>query len=245
MKAITRSVLGLFSGLQVLVYMFLIFVASVVYLYLVTKNIPVSILLGVIAMVFGFYHSVYLPKKLEREQYLLKELQKYATTMTFYMQSGYNVLQSLDFSREKLDKEIRKDIEKTMVKLQDQAILDTSHFKKYNFAYLNIFHQILKIKYDVGGDSKELFKRANESINFEIVKRDELFRRKKYMKSRVLMMMGIVASMPLIYVFFAKDLYEQFLSMGMIAVGINAVMFIALLISLFFLQRSATDISIY
>ncbi|RKJ18199.1 hypothetical protein D7X33_46175 [Butyricicoccus sp. 1XD8-22] len=196
-------------------------------------------------MFFSFYHSVYLPERLKREQYLLKELQKYATSMTFYLQSGYNVLQSLNFAKSKLDKEIKKDIEKTMIKIQEKAVLDTSHFEGYRFNSLNIFHQILSIKYDKGGEAKELFTRANESINFEIVKRDELYRKKKYMKLRVLMMMGMAASIPLIFVFFAGDLYKQFLSMGYYAVGINAILFILLLISLFYLQRNATEVSIY
>lgn len=245
MKSVVKPVLNLFSFLQVLFYMLLILTGSSIYLYLITKNLFVTIALSLFAMVFLFYHSVYLPKKLEREQFLLRELQKYATTMTFYMQSGYNVLQALNHSRKKLAKEIREDIEKTMVKLQDEAILDTSHFEKYNFASLNIFHQILNIKYEVGGEANALFKRVNESINFEIVKRDELFRKKRYMKRRVLTMMGMVASFPLIYLFLASELYERFLSMGLFAVGINAVLFISLLISLLFLQRTATDISIY
>ena len=82
-------------------------------------------------------------------------------------------------------------------------------------------------------------------MNFEIVKRDELYRKKRYMKHRIMVMMGMTASMPLIFVFFARDLYEQFLTMGYLAIGINASLFILLLISLFFLQRNVTDVSIY
>lgn len=196
-------------------------------------------------MVFAFYHSVYLPAKLNREQHLLKELQKYTTSMTFYLQSGYNVLQSLNFSKKNLDKQVVKDIERTMIRIQEQAILDTTHFEKYKFSSLNVFHQILAIKYDVGGNARELFTRANESINFEIVKRDELYRRKRHTKSRIMVMMGIVAVIPLILSFFAKEIYAQFLSMGFIAIGLNAVLFILLLVSLFFLQRTTTNINIY
>lgn len=245
MKNKFNQLMNLFSALQLTLYLLVILVGACIYLYLTTQQIIISVALGIFAMFFSFYHSVYLPTKLKREQFLLKELQKYATSMTFYMQSGYNVLQSLNFAKRKLDPVIKKDIEKTMIQLQEKAILDTSHFEKYKFASLNIFHQILRIKYDKGGDSKELFTRANESINFEIVKRDELYRRKRYMKLRVLLMLGMTASMPLIFVFFANELFQQFLTMGFLAVGINVCLFILLLISLFLLQKTATNISIY
>lgn len=245
MKKVLKPILELFPVIKLTISLFAIFIGSIIYLYLITRNIPVSVILGFVAMLFSFYHSAYLPEKLNREQYLLKELQKYATSMTFYLQSGYNVLQAMNLAKSKLDKQIKKDIEKTMMKIEEEAVLDTEHFEKYRFASLNIFHQILRIKYEKGGDARELFTKANESINFEIVKRDELYRRKKYMKLRVLMMLGMTASIPLIFVFFANDLYEQFLTMGYYAVGINAGLFILLLISLFFLQRNATDVSIY
>ncbi|MEN1969693.1 hypothetical protein WMZ97_16645 [Lentibacillus sp. N15] len=244
MKKLMKSVMELFSVAKIVLFMFLILAGSVVYLYLVTQNITMSVVLGFFAMLFGFHHSVYLPEKLKREQHLLKELQKYTTSMVFYLQSGYNVLQSLNFAKRNLDEAIKKDIEKTMIGLQEKAVLDTTYFDKYRFTSLNIFHQILKIKYDKGGAAKELFTKANESINFEIVKRDELYRRKKFMKMKVFMMMGMAAAIPLVFVFFAKELYTQFLTMGFIAVGINAILFILLQISLFFLQRTATDVSI-
>lgn len=237
-----RELLG---GVQISVYMLIIFAVSAVYIYILTKHVLVSALVGLFTMFFGFYHSVFLPKQLEREQYLLKELQKYATSMVFYMQSGYNVLQSLSRSRQNLDEQIRRDIEKTMIKLQNEAVLDTSHFERYNFPSLDIFHQILKIKYEAGGDTKELFSRVSESINFELVKRDELYRRKKYMRNRIFVMMAITLAMPLVIALFAGHVYDYFLETGIVAISINVGLFLAVLISMFFLQRNVTNISIH
>lgn len=245
MKKLINPVLELFPALKLTLYLVVILAGSIIYLFLVTQHLVISVVLGFVTMAFSFYHSVYLPEKLNKEQFLLKELQKYGTSMTYYLQSGYNVLHAMNLSKRKLDGQIKRDIEKTMRKLQEKAELDTSHFEKYNFNSLNIFHEILKIKYHKGGDARELFTRVNESMNFEIVKRDELYRKKRYMKHRIMVMMGMTASMPLIFVFFARDLYEQFLTMGYLAVGINASLFILLLISLFFLQRNVTDVSIY
>lgn len=240
-----KSLRELFSGVQIALYMLIIFACTFAYLYVLTRNVLASTLVSLFTMAFGFYHSVFLPKKLEREQYLLKELQKYTSSMMFYMQTGYNVFQSLDRSRTNLDAQIRQDIEKTMFKLQKEAELDTSHFERYNFPSLDIFHQILKIKYESGGDAKELFTRVNESINFELVKRDELYRRKRYTKKRILIMMGIVLAMPLILAVLAGGVYGYFLDVGLFAILVNVILFLAVLVSLFFLQRAVTNISIH
>lgn len=244
MKKILDSILSIFSGLQVLFYLLIIAFLTGIYLYLTTNNTLISIMIGLLGSVVGFFYGIFLPKKLEREQFLLKELHKYATTMTFYLQSGYNVLQSLKASQKKLDREIQTDIQFTIDSLLDNAELKTSHFDKYKFPAIDIFHQVLRIKYEIGGDVKELFKRVNESINFEIVKRDELFRRKKYMRNRILTMMAMVLSMPLILLFMSKDIYVQFLEMGMFANILTIFLVLLLFISLLFLQRATTDISI-
>lgn len=240
-----QAVIELFSVGKVLAILTTTFVVSGIYLYLITENVLVSVFVGFVAMVFGFYHSFYLPERLNRRFFLLKELQKYTTSMTFYMQSGYNVLEALSASRKNLDPEIQKDIELTMLRLEEDATLDTSHFKKYNFNSLNIFHQILGIKYTEGGDSKELFSRSNKSINFEIVKHDELLRRKNTLKRQLLFFLAIVLSMPLIFRFMAYDLQQTFLSMGAIAIGLNVAFFLGAMISIYFIQKNATNISIY
>lgn len=244
LKIVLKPVFILFSGLQVTLSILAILILSSAYLYLVTKDLAVSIGLGFLSSLFAFYHTVFIPKKLQREQFYLKELQKYATSMTFYLQGGNNVLQALRASKESLDRTIQKEIEITIDKLEKEAKLDTEHFKKYKFPSIDIFHQILRIKYEVGGNAKELFTKVNQSINFEIVKRDELFRKKNYMKLRVIYMMLMVLSIPLILRLFSEQLYDQYLSIGPMAILTNSILFIALLISLFFLQKASADISI-
>lgn len=225
-------------------YLLVIGLLTGFYLYLTTKSIPISIAIGLLGSVVGFFYGVFLTKRLEREQFLLKELHKYATTMTFYLQSGYNVLQSLEASKKNLDEEIQRDIQVVIDNLQENAELKTGHFDKYKFPAISIFHQVLKIKYEVGGDARELFGRVNESINFEIVKRDELYRRKKYLRNRILTMMAMVLSMPLILLFMSSEIYNQFLAMGMFSNVLTVLVILLLFVSLLFLQRATTDISI-
>src|SRR5690625_7058944 len=135
------------------------------------------------------------------------------------MKSSYNIMQYIEATKEGLDDEIQQDIQRTLDYLRENAELNTEHFEEYKFPALDIFHQTLKIKYEVGGDTKELFSRVNQSINFEIVKRDELFRGKRYMKNRILMMIAMILAMPLILLFMGSGVYEQFLETGFIEIG--------------------------
>lgn len=244
MKAILKSVFSLFSVVKVLILFVLIFAVSFGYVFVTTKHLATAIIVGFVSSFTSFYFLFYLPKLTDREQYLLKELQKYATNMTFYLQSGYNVLKALENARESIDPTIRKDIDKTIEILQKEARLDTEHFKKYRFSSINIFHEILKIKYEVGGKAKELFTKANKNINFEIVKRDELYRRKKYYRSKIILMVGMTLSMPLILVFMAKELYDVYLSIGFLAIGMNALLFILVLINMYMVQKETINLDL-
>lgn len=244
MRKKLRPIFSLFSGVQIAVTLLLILAISVGYMFLITKHLAISMVVGIITLFFAFYYTVYIPKKMKREQYLLKELQKYATNMVFYLQSGYNVLKALQGTKESVDPTIGKDIEKTIKILKDEARLDTEHFKKYRFSSIDIFHQILNIKYEVGGKSKDLFTKVNKSINFEIVKRDELYRRKNYLKKKIFVMVLMVLSFPLMLSLMAKELYDVYLNLGIIAILVNAVLFIAVLVSTFFLQKATADLDL-
>lgn len=238
-----KSIFKLVSGLQFFLLTLVILIVSSGYLYLLTRDLIISLAIGILTMLVSFYFTVYIPRKLNREQFLMKELQKYATNMTFFLQ-GNNVLQALESSQKSLDPTIQKDVQQTIDKLRKEAILETDHFKKYKFPSIDIFHQKLLIKYMEGGRAKDLFTKVNQSINFEIVKRDELFRRKRQVRSQIIYMMLMTLSIPLLLVFSADELYQTFLEIGFVAHVTSVLLFISTLISFALLQRATTDISI-
>lgn len=241
MNKLVKDLKSILSGVQIMGSVLGVTTITTIYLYIINKDLVTSIMIGIFTGIGSLYFVVYVMKRMEREQFLYKELQKYTTSMTFYLQSGYNVFNSLENSKKGLDKQIQNDIDKLKSNLVE---FDTSHFEEYNFSSVNIFHEILKIKHREGGNAKELFTKVNQNVNFEIIKRDELVRRKKGLRDKVLMMMGIDLLFPILFVFLAKDLYEVYLEMGYLAIGLNLILFIAIIISLFFLQRNVTDISI-
>lgn len=240
-----RAVRSLFSLIQILLYMTLLLVVTTVYLSIITHNTFVSIIVGFITSLMIFHYSIYLPKARDREMYLFKELQKYASNMSFYLQAGNNVLNALKLSKERLDPVIQKDIDKTIKKLQDKAELDTEHFKKYKFRSIDMFHKQLEIKYLAGGNPKDLFSKVNDNINFEIVKRDELLRRKAVVKRQDMMMWFMVLFIPFYMALAMKDLFNTFLSAGAIGIGTNIFLFVSLIVDLIFIQKASTNTSIY
>lgn len=244
LKLFYAPIKDLFSGLQIFFHLIFIFTISTTYLYLTTQSLKIAVAVSFITMFFSFYFLVFIPKKIQRENHLLKELQKYATNMTFYLKSGYNVLKALEGSKKNLDPEIQRDIDKTISILKEKAELNTEHFRKYNFYSIDVFHQILRIKYEKGGKAGNLFTKVNQAINFEIVKRDELYRRKRLAKKQITTMMLMVLSMPIIIYLFAKDLYLTFLSLGFLASGLVVLIYSLILISMFFLQRASTELSL-
>ncbi|MFD2658479.1 hypothetical protein [Gracilibacillus thailandensis] len=239
-----EPILRVFTGVQILLNLLMIFAISAVYLYITTQHVTTSLIVSFLTMFFSFYFLVFIPKKVKRENHLLKELQKYATNVTFYLKSGYNVMKALEGSKRNLDPEIQKDIDKTIQALKNEAKLDTNHFKKYRFYSIDVFHQILRIKYEKGGKSGDLFTKINQTINFEIVKRDELYRKKLFAKRQIALMMGMVLALPIILVGFANELYNTFLTLDIFSIGTIITTYALVLISMFFLQRASAELSL-
>ncbi|MGE7924698.1 hypothetical protein ACQKND_16165 [Viridibacillus arvi] len=215
------------------------------YMFMLTRSVALSVIIGVISGLVGFYVIVYIPKEIAHKQHILKELQRYTTNMTFYLQAGYNIMDALKEVKKQADKEIAEDIELTLVGLERKAILYTDHFKKYRFDALDIYHDVLNVMYQNGGNPKELFHKPNKAINFELVSSDKLYRRKKALRQKIYVMMGTSALMPFMISFQTADLYDVFLSTGITAYTICCLYVGGFLFSLYRLQKNALDITVY
>lgn len=234
----------LFSGWGITSLISLLMLINVGYLYIVTRNTVLSCTLGIIGSVVLFLVIFVETKKLRQYQKRLNELLKYATNLTFFLQSGKNILYSLEETKQSVDSIIHADIQKTIDILKDKARLDTTHFEKYNFPALNQFHQILNIKYEKGGNARDMFKTVVKSMNFEISKRDDLYRKKKNSAIQVYMLLGLVISMPLILFVTTRNLYEQFLSMQLGSLIILSIFYIVVLINIKQMQKTLNDVSV-
>lgn len=215
------------------------------YMFIISMNSFVSIITGIISGIIGFYTLVFIPQKIKLRKENMYQLQRYSSNMTFYMQSGYNVLDALKNSRDLANKQIAEDIDLIIAGLERKAILYTDHFKKYHFEALNIFHDNLKVMYENGGNPKVLFDKANKAINFELVVSDKLYRKKSAKRKIVYVLMGMSSSLPLIVRFQTKDVYTTFLSLGSISL-IPSILFISgFLYSIYRVQKNALDITVY
>jgi len=234
----------LFNGTGMTVILLLLLLLDFGYFYLTSKNLLLSVTVGIIGAIVLFFTLVVRNQKTKVYQHQLSELLKYASNMVFLLQSDKNVLYSLQESKNTVDPIIQKDIQKTIDILEKEARLDTSHFKKYNFPALDQFHQILQIKYEQGGSAKRMFSEVINSMNFELTKRDEHYRKKRGMAVQIYTIVGLVGAIPLMMRFFVAHLYDQFLAMRMASSTILLIFFFGFLWNIHRVQKKANDINI-
>ncbi len=157
LKMFFRNFYDLYTPLEIAILTLLFFGANTFYIFYLTKELFISVIFGIVGVVFYFLVFSYKDRKLKAYQNNLNALLKYVNNMSFMLHSGENVLRSLESSINTVNPKIGEDIEKTVEIMQEHTVLDTSHFEKYEFPSLNQFHQNLAVKYDRGGDAKELF----------------------------------------------------------------------------------------
>lgn len=234
----------LFSGWAIVGWLFILFLMNAGYLYISSNNVLMTVLGGAAGAVLFFFAFTVQDRKVKTYQFQLNELLKYATNMSFFLQSAKNPYYSLVETKKTLDHSIQKDIDKTLVILEEEARLDTTHFEKYDFPALNQFHQILNIKYEKGGQARDMFGKVIKSMNFEVSKRDDLYRKKRARAQTVYLIMFMVAMMPVLVRLLTKNLYEQFLSMHLPSSILIFIFYVVMLITLYFAQKRKNDISI-
>ncbi|MEK4031299.1 hypothetical protein MKZ02_22610 [Pseudobacillus sp. FSL P4-0506] len=153
-------------------------------------------------------------------------------------------MHSLKATRETVTADIQRDIDKTIEDIENNAALNTTHFEKYEFPSLDQFHQNLKIKYDRGGEANDLFKQVQHNMMFELTKRDELYKKKKIFSFNVYILLGMVAFIAVMLRTVVSELWEIFLSVSIAGVVVLLLMYGAILLNLYLLQKKKVDISV-
>ncbi|MFZ7947185.1 MULTISPECIES: type II secretion system F family protein [Bacillaceae] len=235
---------NLYSSVELIVLFILFFGGNTAYIYYLTREPFVSAIFGIIGLVFFFLVFSYKDRKLKAYQGNLRYLLKYVNNMSFMLNSGENVMRSLESSINSVNDEIGKDIEKTIEIMKEKTMLDTSHFEKYDFPSLDQFHQNLAVKYDRGGDAKELFDLIQKRMVSEIQKRDELLGKRKGMKMNIMMMVIMVLGIAVMMAMMLPNLWADFLTFKVAGVSIICSFYVFNLILMHFMQKKAVDISV-
>lgn len=248
MKQLLQEARSLFDGWEILIILSLWFVGNFSYFFYVSKNINVSLMVGAVGMLFFFVVFTMENIKLKKYQFHLNELMKYVTNTVFYLQTGENVLYALEYAKESVHPDIRKEIEKSIRSLREGAELQTKHFEKYDFPTLDQFHKHLKIYYEAGGNPTEMFEQIQENMLSELKRRDELYRKRKGFAKNYYQLIGIVATMPAFLRLMIGEVWDVFLMIdynGMVvSIAILLTVYFMFLGSLFLLQKYTTDISV-
>ncbi|WP_121639547.1 type II secretion system F family protein [Virgibacillus sp. Bac330] len=243
-KIAWKDLRALFVGWELFLHIVFWFIVNFGFFYFISKNAVFGMVTGFWGMVFFIYVFTIPNKRLKTYQQQLHELLKYMTNMNFFLKTGENVLHALKHTRETVSREIQKDIDKTIEQLEKDAVLDTSHFKKYNFPSLDQFHHNLLIKYSRGGDANDLFSQIQSNMLFELKKRDELYRKKKGFAFNVYILLSLVVGMMVVLRVFVPYLWDIFLEFQLISLGLIGMTYLFVQLNLYFLQKKKLDISV-
>lgn len=235
---------NLYTPIELIVLAILFFAANYFYLHVLTKDAATSWIFGFAGLIFFFLVFSYQDRKLKRYQENLSDLLKYVNNMSFMLHSGENVLRSMEATVNSVNPRIQQDIEQTIDIMRDKAVLDTKHFEKYDFPSLNQFHQNLAVKYDRGGNAKELFDLIQKRMVNEMQKRDELLSKRKGMKMNIMTMIGMVLGIPVMMVYMLPNLWTDFLAVKLASIIIITSFYVLNLVLMHFMQKKAIDISV-
>lgn len=243
-KKVWKEVRVLFSGWELFFHLIFLFAINFGYFYIVSKNVSVSLVVGLMGGLFFFFVFTTKNKQLRTYQENLNELLKYVTNINFFLQTGENVYYALKATKKTVNPAIQKDIDQTIEGLENEAALKTKHFEKYHFPSLDQFHQNLDIKYNHGGEPKDLFGQIHKNMMFELKKRDELYRKRKGFAMNVYVLLGMVASMAILLRFITPELWDLFLSFPVASNLVLLITYGAILLNLYLLQKKTVDISV-
>lgn len=213
-KEYSVELFNIVPAIQSVIYFFIFYFVSAIYINILSANIIIALVVSIPISLLIFHYFVYVPAKLNRYQNNLQNLNSYANSMVFYMGAGDNIYNALVKTKRSVRGDVKVDIQRTINKLDTNALeLDTSSFNRYRFRNIDIFNQMLLIRYIEGGsDVKAMFNNILKFISFEIIKRDELYRNKRQMRATIMMMIAMGLSIPLIIALMAKQQYEMFLA---------------------------------
>ena len=243
-KAYISEALRLFNPIELVFQLVAFFVANAWFFNFASGNLPLSIGVGIVGTCFFFHVFSMQTRRTKTYQENLNDLMKYVTNVTFFLQIGENVYHALIAAKSSLNKDVQACVDKTIKTLDEEAVLDTEHFEQYEFPSVNQFHQNLHVKYNNGGNPRELFGTIQTNIMNELKKRDELYKKRKGFATNVYVMLGMVAIMLVILRTMVSSMWELFLMYTIPSGIVLCLTYLAVLLNLYLLQKKVNDIQV-
>lgn len=239
------EVMSLYTIVELIIIFAFGFAIPFAYYYFLTGYMLTSIIVGLASSWFFFYVFSYKTRILTRYQDQLNTLLKYVTNMKFYLASGEIINNAYEKTIVAITQpDVKKDLQLTHKILNEQAVLATTQFEKYNLPSIDQFHNNLTIFYKNGGDVSTLFDVVQKNMLKELEKRDRLYQQRKSKVSEIHILLGLVIAIPVIvkvmvssqWVLFNNNIIGSTLVMYLTIAGIYYVMAAA--------QKHKRDISV-
>lgn len=243
MGEIIKITKQLFEGWVVILFLLLYTALGTLYGYKLTENILFSIILGLSTSFVIFYTTNVINKQIDNEQKELDNINKYVAIMVANLKTGSNVLESLKFTYDKVDKVLQEPIQKSIDSVLVDGELNLDEFEKFGFLALDIFHKNLLLMYAEGGNPAIIFKTTTEDINQELQYRDKLKRFKNYTAKEEYLSLGIVMAIPLI-LSFNDAIYKPLLDVPILPYVLTAFMYVSSVAIYYFINKCKKDVKV-
>lgn len=235
---------ALFSPNMIVGYI-ITFLISTLYLWLTTGQLAFSMIVSLIGSVVIVYWFIYQENKLDIKQKELEQLEQLARDITLQADVASNTYEVIGKMAEKYDTgRVGNDVNMMYQNLHETTELDTSRFSLYQFTPVEIFMRNLEIWYREGSDTRRIFTRSVQRINFELLKRDELRKLNKQALNTELMTAAIGAFFPIVTRFAASEVYTVFLGKPVMASTLVLILYIGIIKNITNLKKMSLDIDV-
>lgn len=192
------------------------------------QNLWISIGLSLGVTIFYTNYVMLLQKKKAYNNHVRKQINLYMALLSQMVSANQTLLNALMMIAPNIQTPVRDDIYEVIREIELEGYpydaLDKFSNKYYKDTYLKMFHDQLKLTYRQGGNEEILNDVVNEHSSLE-VSMDEYSKNKKYYKQYTYIFMGYLVGLPLMFMFFQREWYANYVT-SIFGLVINTIIYI-------------------
>lgn len=192
------------------------------------QNLWISIGLSLGVTIFYTNYVMLLQKKKAYNNHVRKQINLYMALLSQMVSANQTLLNALMMIAPNIQTPVRDDIYEVIREIELEGYpydaLDKFSNKYYKDTYLKMFHDQLKLTYRQGGNEEILNDVVNEHSSLE-VSMDEYSKNKKYYKQYTYIFMGYLVGLPLMFMFFQREWYTNYVT-SIFGLVINTIIYI-------------------
>lgn len=183
---------------ELVIYYFVFLLANIVYLFILSDNIIISIAASAIASFMLVNSFILKTRKATRERNNLYQIGQYATTLVHHLKNGASMQRAYAETALSITGDVRYNVIHTLRHLERTAELNTDSFYKFEMKELDVYHSILDMYYRQGArDVGKMFESNLKDILVLIEMKNTMTEMKKTRASILYFMAGLATGIPI------------------------------------------------